>query len=482
MLPYYNVPPATADETMEIVVKSSTFLDKARTALQYYGMEGMIRSGEDDSRGVYDALYLLGLPKEAFVTQRIYSTGSQSQENDAHLMEWLAVRCTAQFFRTAFRGADAHNIDCYYYQWHNREVSWDCFDNESALYRNSFGGLIKSSALFFAECYPTLRTCIQEDSRRQARTVNYWTAFFYDVRRFSGAQRAELEKLIDSLYKLLAFYANWMWQVLRTLPPTLRPEKAAEADARELAESYHRLIDIRASLGNADGASVPAAGTAANDAAQALRADYTHLNARINALVAALGGSTYLAALHGEKSHRADRLETQRQALAEQEERIALWEGEDSRLIDPQALRAEQGRRDAMRRAYAGMSERLALVEEDEVRAVEARLADQPAAIPADELPQNDLFRPELLSALHRLLTLYGTAEEIRDQRSTDALRRALWDNLQRLVAQRVPDRITATQAVAGMGGGSRIGEGPQAAFASFTAALLATVVEEENV
>ena len=484
MLPYFDVPPATADETMEIVVKSSTFLDKARTALQYYGMEGMIRSGEDDSRGVYDALYLLGLPKEAFVTQRIYSTGSQSQENDAHLMEWLAVRCAAQFYRTDFRGENAHNIDCYYYQWHNREVSWDCFDNESTLYRNSFGGLIKASALFFAECYPTLRTCIQEDSRRQARTVNYWTAYFYDVRRFSGAQRAELEKLIDSLYKLLAFYANWMWQVLRTLPPTLRPEKAAEADARELADSYHRLIDIRASLASADGApvSIPAGGTAANDAAQTLRADYTHLNARVNALVASLGGHAYLAVLHGEKAHRADRLEAQRQALDEQEERIALWEGEDARLIDPQALRAEQGRRDAMRRAYAGMSERLAQVEEDEVRAVEARLSDQPATIPADELPQNDLFRPELLTALHGLLTLYGTDYEGRDQRGVEALRRALLDNLQRLVAQRVPDRITATQAVAGMGGGSRVGEGPQAAFASFTAALLATVVEEENV
>ncbi|NCB31505.1 MAG: hypothetical protein EOM66_08875, partial [Clostridia bacterium] len=41
MLPYYKVPASTRDETMEIVVKSNDFLDKARTALQYYGMEGM---------------------------------------------------------------------------------------------------------------------------------------------------------------------------------------------------------------------------------------------------------------------------------------------------------------------------------------------------------------------------------------------------------------------------------------------------------
>ena len=97
MLPYYRVPDSSADENAEIVVKSDDFLDKARTALQYYGMEGMIRDGEQDENGVFDALYLLGLPPEGFVTTRRYSTGSQSQENDAHMLEWLASRCIAAF-------------------------------------------------------------------------------------------------------------------------------------------------------------------------------------------------------------------------------------------------------------------------------------------------------------------------------------------------------------------------------------------------
>ena len=248
MLPYFDVPPSTADETLEIVVKSAAFLDKARTALQYYGMEGMIRSGEEDARGVYDALYLLGLPKEAFVTQRIYSTGSQSQENDAHLLEWLAVRCGAQFFRTGFRGADAHNMDCYYYQWHSREVSWACFDAEAGRYRTGFGGLMKGAALFFGECYPTLRAILHEDAARGVRQVGYAAPYFWDVSRWNAANRAQLEKLVDSLYRLLAFYVNWMWQVLRTLPPTLRPEKPEEVAARELARLYTRFVEVRAQL------------------------------------------------------------------------------------------------------------------------------------------------------------------------------------------------------------------------------------------
>ena len=38
MLPYYRVPPADVDTEREIAVSSDEFLDKARTALQYYGM------------------------------------------------------------------------------------------------------------------------------------------------------------------------------------------------------------------------------------------------------------------------------------------------------------------------------------------------------------------------------------------------------------------------------------------------------------
>ncbi len=321
MLPYYEVPPATVDETEEIVVKSSTFLDKARTALQYYGMEGMVRSSEEDTRGIYDVLYLLGLPREAFTQTRIYSTGSQSQENDAHLLEWLSTRMVAAFYRTGFRGVDAHNMDCYYYQWHSGNVSWDCFDKESALYHRAFGGLLKASALFFGECYPTLRACIRSDDRRLSRTVNYWTAYFYGVRRFSAAQRAQLEKLIDSLYKLLAFYTNWVWQVLGTLPPAKPPQQ------------------------------------------------------------------------------------------------------------------------------------------------------------------RNGLFHPAIVGDLHELLALYGMEETRRDARIMEALRRGLWHDFSHIVLQPVPDRVTAAQAVAGLGGGSAqdTGADPKAAFAAFTAALLAVVMEEDG-
>ncbi len=481
MLPYFEVPATAADETMEIVVRSATFLDKARTALQYYGMEGMIRSGENDPDGVYDALYLLGLPREAFVTQRIYSTGSQSQENDAHLLEWLAVRCAAQFFRTGFRGPDAHNIDCYYYQWHSREVSWECFDQEAAAYRMSFGGLLKAAALYFIECYPTLHTCLRDDNRRLLRKVNYAAPYFYDSAKLTAAQREQLVRLTDSLYKLFAFYTNWMWQVLRTLPPTLRPERPEETAVSELRAQYSRFVEVRALLAIAGASAEPPAGADGADGFVAgLRQEYAQLAEQLPRQIDRVGGSHYLNILQAEKERRTARLWAQRQALDEQRTQLDRWESEDGHLIDPQSLAAEQARLTAIERAYEGMESRLALVTEDAMLAIEQHLADkQPAAEP-ESLPTNDLFHAQALDTLHALLALYGGSGETGDTAAAESLRRTLWELFPRMIVQRVPDRVGAMQALAGMGGGGRAGDRPQAAFAAFAAALLGAVVEED--
>lgn len=220
MLPYYSVPASDADENQEIVVRSDTFLDKARTALQYYGMEGMLRSSETDERGVYDAVYLLGLPPEYFVTARLYSTGSQSQENDAHLLEWLAARDIAAFMRTSFRGEGCANMDCYYTQWHTPHLCWNSFDQEALLYRDRYGALMKAAAVFFSECCPTLRGCLAGE--RRCLRVGYCAPYF--SRRISASQRAEAERQLDSLYRFWAFYAGWMRQLLGQLPPGMAHE------------------------------------------------------------------------------------------------------------------------------------------------------------------------------------------------------------------------------------------------------------------
>lgn len=237
MLPYYSVPRADVDESREIAVSSDTFLDKARTALQYYGMDGMIGSGGQD--GIYDAVYLLGLPPEFFMPTHLYATGSQAQENDAHLLEWLAARCAVHFLSTRFHGADRHNRDCYYYQWHTPQLSWACFDQDALFYRDRYGAMLKAAVVYLTECYPTLHGGVTA-AKRSCLRVNYCAPYFSAP--FSARQRALGERRLDSLYRFFALYAQWLRQVLTSLHPDL----VGPSDGlfqRESLDILSRLLD-----------------------------------------------------------------------------------------------------------------------------------------------------------------------------------------------------------------------------------------------
>ncbi len=486
MLPYYKVPPSSQNEELEIVVKSSTFLDKARTALQYYGMEGMVKESENDPAGIYDAVYLLGLPPEAFVTTRIYSTGSQSQENDAHMLEWLAMRCIAKFFRTGFRGENSHNIDCYYYQMHSRAFAWESFDDEADLYRVGFGGLLKAATAFFSECYPTLRAQVATDKRTPYDVVNYYAAWFYKAKKLTGPEWARLEKDLDSLYHCLAFYCNWMVQVVRTLPPTLRKNKLAEVLAAEAAQGYDQLLDRYVLL--AEHQNAPQEGTlvkAEQARRQALENEYSRMVERQHQIVKKVGGGMRLEMLKNAQLRSLEALTRQEEAIRGLQERIGLWQGEDSHLIDANALRQEQERLLAMERVAESLRAKRQKIGADIEAAIRENILSIEAddeTVQADALPENDLFHPGVLGALHELLAQYGLPAVQRDGRRMELLCEALGRGITRLIIRRVPDKMDMTRIMAGVAGGECHRKDPDAMLSGFWAALLGASLEEESV
>lgn len=480
MLPYYKVPPSSRSEELEIVVKSSNFLDKARTALQYYGMEGMIKSGEEDEQGIYDSLYLLGMPPEAFVSTRIYSTGSQSQENDAHMLEWLAMRCIARFFRTSFRGEDAGNIDCYYYQLHSRTFGWNSFDDEEDAYRAGYGGLIKASVAFFAECYPYLHARITGEKRMWKNVVSYYAAWFSGVSKLSAQQHAVLEKNLDALYHCLAFYCNWMYQIVKTMPPTLRGDRASEEAARDAAERYERLLDRHVLLMEREEQKEEK--KAGN---RALREEYEQMVHRQREDVQLLGGALYLEMVKGAQSRQREALLVQESAAAELAERIALWHGEDAALIEPHFLQQEEERLDAMRRVQESMRARQAKISEDIRDAVRENILSVEGKLEKAEegsLPENDLFSPRLLLALNELLRQYGMKREAREYARIDKLGVQLQRGLNRLVVSHTPDAMDMSRVIASVSNGVCRKRDPDAMLSGFWGALLGAVLQEEGI
>ncbi len=475
MLPYYKVPPTSHDETLEIVVKSADFPDKARTALQYYGMNAMLRSAPDDPDGVFDAVYLLGLPPEAFVQTRIYSTGSQSQENDAHMLEWMATRCIAAFLKTGFRGEDAHNMDCYYYQWHTPDFCWQSFDSDSERYRIGYGGLIKASALFFSECYPTVRALVS-GSGRGGDGVGYCAPYFSSIHRMNAAQRDQLEKLITALYQFLAFYSNWMVQVTRTLPPTMRPRQAQEQQQEEALERYRLLIRKRAQLQMTDSRA---------PGYDSLLRDREEAQTDCDELLPAIGGEAWLEMLFAARHGAQEQLSHQDRVVADQEELLHRMTHQERLQTQPAELTRQQERLSSLRLIRDEYALQLSLMDED-VRA--AARADLPAHYPAPasvrrgELPQNSLVDCQLMSALHQLLHQNGLDADDRDPDLVSRTSLMLQKKLHQFIISPVPDRRGTQQAIQALGGGRCAQPGsPCGVIAAFTATLLAAVMEDRS-
>ena len=481
MLPYYKVPPSSQNEELEIVVKSSTFLDKARTALQYYGMEGMIRSGEGDEKGVFDALYMLGLPMEAFITTRIYSTGSQSQENDAHMLEWMATRCISHFFRTGFRGSEAHNIDCYYYQWHTPQLSWQSFDSEEELYRKGYTSLLKAAALFFAELYPSVVKCAAGD-RRSCTRIPYCAPYFSAFRKKGSAEQAHLETLVQSLYHFLNFYSNWMIQIIRTIPPTMREKRKSETLRTLAAENYDRLVKRRALLTQREMS--PEEGRTWQEETRALKKEYEEMQQTRAMLMKQIGGYAWLSVLKDAQDGMREKLYRQEEDIAELETQLERWQGEDSQLVDPQTVRQSVERLDAMQRVADTLElcrEQISGDIETAIRENVVERAPEEDAKDEETLSQNGLMDAALMEKLHTLLSQYGLKPNQRNAHVFDAASLEIQKGLNKLSIQRVPDRLDTTRVIAGMGGGTLHGSGAEGALCSFLTTLLRAVGEEEG-
>lgn len=474
MLPYYKVPPSSHNEALEIVVKSSDFPDKARTALEYYGMTAMLRSGEEDTQGVFDAMYLLGLPPEAFVQTRIYSTGSQSQENDAHMLEWIATRCIGAFLRTPMRGKHAHNMDCYYYQWHTTDLCWQSFDSDAARYRIGYGGLLKAAALFFSECLPTLRRLMTSDGR-ESRNIGWCAPYFSGIGSLSAAGQDELEKLLSALTRFLSFFAGWMVQVTRTIPPTMRPARQEETQLSDAANAYRQLVSKRAQLQMTDDHAPGYQGLL--DARAAAQSDCDRLLRQI-------GGESWLEILYNARQQYTDALRRQDRLVADEEEALCHLTHQDQRLTAPDELRRRQERLSALRLQRDEYALRLHLAEEDARAAIRAELPvhyPAPASVRRGELPQNSLLDASLMNALNRLLAQHAMDAAQQDAGVMNRSGLQLQKGLNKLVCSPVPDRRSTAWAIAALGGGVCRSQTPGGMLAAFTATLLAAVMEDRS-
>lgn len=461
MLPYYHVPPAETEDGEEITVSSGQFLVKARTALSYYGMEGLIRQGLSDEKGLYDAVFLLGLPETHFVTTGNYSTGSQSQENDAHLLEWLAARCVGRFLATDYREREGANINCYYYQMASTRLNWDSFDTEAAAYRRAYGGLMKTALAWRAELYPELRRRLGKRRRLGGRTPGWYAANF---RRLGRKPQEELERMArqaEEVDACLAGFVRWMGEVASNLPPQLRHGRALEQAFRDSRENLRALMeeaarhDLAARLTEQKVRESRVSRTQDEEGDEALRRPLREQEEKLRALTARqeeldkrTGGEFRLQTLEALRTDARRGLERARASAGDLEKALKEMEAAPSGQKDAKALaRAREILWKENRRAdiYAA---RIAWLDGGLTpEARESLMALAPAYDPDAGLPLNELFDP---AALQGLRELYA-GEDAPAARKLKAVEKGF----AALVSLPAPDPVTLPRLMACLGSGA---------------------------
>ena len=402
LLPYFSLPEEGAARTGQ-------FMDKAREALEAYAGAGLLPERAGEKPALLDAAWLLGVPDGCLVPAGCYAPGGAAQRNDAHLLEWLAVRCMARFFRGG-EGAQG----CYFYQTDANRFGWEGFAEEATAYRRAYGGLMKLAAMFAAEYGPALEKRLGGGRCRRDRALGYYAAYFHRAHRLDAARQQRLSGNLAALAGCLRGFAGWMMQVIATLPPPLRDVDALEQAQAQAAENYRHLLDAAGQLalmedeirrsGMAEEKTVRRGERKETPADQLLRAagekrrEVERLTQAQSALDQRTGGQSKLTLMarmaHGidhamaEETHRAQqRREAIGQAADEDDlprQREDLYRLETHlRLLEAQRARVQADQRQA---------------EADGLR----RMPAQAAA--ASRFPGNDLFDREALDELDGLL------------------------------------------------------------------------------
>ena len=441
LLPYYKVPASAANEEVEIVINSTVFMDKAKTALDYYGAEQMVSSFRQS--GVYDSLYLLGLPKEGFVSMRRYATGSGAQENDAHVMEWLATRSIAHFFRNFQRSVSERG--CYAFQMHTPTFCWDSFDDEEKYYRIQYGGLLKAGAVYMAECYPYLKKALSDTRLLSSRDVNYFSAFFRSAMRYTEEQREDLTRQMDAIARFFRFYCNWFIQVLRSLPPTMRTSTQHEQDLVEAERIYGELIAARVGLSlyrQQEDRSAEKTGAKMEAQVKALTSEFAAANKKLSA-------QEYNSMLYYAKENARTELANLRRTHAQEIQTLEEMRTEsEDRVTAAQLERQEQTVNACARRV--ARQEMLNQIIGEDWKDVEFGAVNEGKKGDALEIPLNDLADSDLIRLLEELV------DEDVDMSSSAMQQKAarLMTRVHEMLFHRMRDTVTIQEIMSTLGGG----------------------------
>lgn len=392
-------------------------VDRSKAALENMALSGLV--GNDEQPGVLDAVYVVGLPASCFV---------QAEENrDAHLVQWMAARSICDYFERKANEAKG----CFWHQSPEETLTWDVFDFDNSAWRQGYGGLLRTAALFMAEFAPVLEQRLGEKAQLRDMLGNWYAANFRTSRQMTEDDvKYELNGL-RALTACLRGYAVWMAQMLNALPLIYRNGSEHINRARQAAEHYRRVLNQAGRIYLLEEeihrsgieqeqivTRVPTQVTAADEMLQLTEEKYAELaelTAQQAALDKRLGGATKLRTMRRMAAGIRQALEKDGEYA--EEGRRALLEANKRAVTaqDELALRSERERLFSLE-AHLELLRAQSITLRNEMAAFEKRrLYTAVPEIPANEraVPASDIISGDVLSTLLRVM-----AEEDKKQRA----------------------------------------------------------------
>ena len=206
VLPYFQFPPANAENSKEMQAKVDEFMLNTKAALDYYNKNNLLGP-------VFTSVYMVGDNDLAEVKK--FSLGSKDQENEANIIEMYAALGAFDFFnKSEYERGEVPMISRKDEGW----INWDDLPNVCV------DGALKDKMATYIRFLYAYRWNVLESLEKIARDESYdkYVAWYKDLVKKAGGIDVYHDKETMERFATLGEYAMhffaWMHNVINSSP------------------------------------------------------------------------------------------------------------------------------------------------------------------------------------------------------------------------------------------------------------------------
>lgn len=241
VLPYFQFPPAAGEEEKEMQAKVDDFILNTKAALEYYDKSDLLGN-------VFRAIYLIG--DSDLVNTGNFSLGSNTQKNDANIVELFAALAAFDFFNKSDdfklgdcptnmigRGDDSlETVD---------KIAWEdlpdpCVDGNL---KDKLSAYIKFLYAYRSVILPSLEECGRNEGKKRE------VAWYMDLVEKAGRIDVYHDRRMLEQFEALGNYANEFFEWLRQINSNskrqielVNRDVAAKVGEKQLMLDVYQLV------------------------------------------------------------------------------------------------------------------------------------------------------------------------------------------------------------------------------------------------